>query len=171
MKPEILLIGTGAIGSFYAGKLWQAGARVTTLCRSDYEHVRNKGIRIKSVDGDFHFYPHSVIRNISDYGGKPDFIIVATKVLPGIDISSLIGKNIDPSASIVLIQNGIDVEKPVASAFPENEIISALAFICVKGLSQARRRGDRPLSLGTIRKSAHFTRFIRQGRTEMRGGR
>jgi 2-dehydropantoate 2-reductase len=130
MKPEILLIGTGAIGSFYAGKLWQAGAQVSTLCRSDYEQVRNKGITIKSIDGDFHFHPHSVIRNISEYSGRPDFIIVATKVLPGIDIPSLIGRNIDPSTSIVLIQNGIDVEKPVAVAFPENEIISALAFIC-----------------------------------------
>jgi len=32
---------------------------------------------------------------------------------------------------VLLIQNGVDVERPVAEAFPENEILSGLAFICV----------------------------------------
>ena len=42
MQPRILVVGTGAIGGFYGGKLAQAGALVSTLCRSDYEFVKSK---------------------------------------------------------------------------------------------------------------------------------
>ena len=57
MQPRILVVGTGAVGGFYGGKLAQAGAAVTTLCRSDYEVVTAKGISITSVFGDFHCNP------------------------------------------------------------------------------------------------------------------
>jgi 2-dehydropantoate 2-reductase len=63
-QPRILVVGTGAVGGFYGGKLAQAGARVATLCRSDYETVRSKGIDIKSTYGDFVFTPDQVIRDI-----------------------------------------------------------------------------------------------------------
>ncbi len=130
-KPDILLVGTGAVGSYYSGRLFQAGARISTLCRSDYDVVEKKGITVHSVNGDFHFMPANVIRTIDEYDHKPDYIIIATKVLPGISLPSLIGSKICPQTAIVLLQNGIDIEEPVAAAFPANEIISAIAFISV----------------------------------------
>ena len=130
MKPTIILIGTGAVGSYYAGRLAQAGARVSTVCRSDYEEVKKNGIRINSVDGDFSFMPEMVIKRASEYPEKPDFIIVATKVLPEISVPALIGDAAGPETSIVLIQNGIGIEKSIQEAYPDNEIINGLAFIC-----------------------------------------
>ncbi|HPI90473.1 MAG TPA: 2-dehydropantoate 2-reductase [Spirochaetota bacterium] len=130
-NPEILLVGTGAVGSFYGGKLFQAGARVSTLCRSDYDIVKKNGISVQSIYGNFTYKPDEVIRTADEYSKKPDYIIVATKVLPEIDIVSMIKKTVHPGTSIVLMQNGIGIEKPVRSSFPDNEIISALAFICV----------------------------------------
>jgi len=56
---------------------------------------------------------------------------VATKVLPEINIHSLIGARVYPQTAIVLLQNGIDIEAPAATSFPGNEIISAIAFISV----------------------------------------
>ncbi len=129
--PEILLVGTGAVGSFYGGKLSQAGARVAALCRSDYDIVTKKGIAVQSVYGDFKFTPSRVVRSCSDYPSPPDYIIIATKVLPEIDVPSMIRGAVGPQTCLVLLQNGIDIERPVAEAFPDNEVISALAFICV----------------------------------------
>jgi 2-dehydropantoate 2-reductase len=133
-NPEILLIGTGAVGAFYGGKLSQSGARVSVLCRSDYDVVRSNGIKIKSIYGDFHFSPAEVINKISNYSKRPDYIIVATKVLPEINIPEIIKEGVHPATSIVMLQNGIDIEEKIAQAFPENEIISALAFICATRL-------------------------------------
>ena len=72
MQPRILIVGTGAIGGFYGGKLAQAGASVSTLCRSDYDLVKSKGIIVTSTLGDFHFTPEKVIRNLGEYGPPHD---------------------------------------------------------------------------------------------------
>jgi 2-dehydropantoate 2-reductase len=131
MNSNILLVGTGAVGSYYGARLAQAGARVSALCRSDYAVVKKNGIAIKSISGDYQFNPVKVVRTVEEYKADPDFIIVATKVLPEINIPDMIRKKVSPLTSIVLLQNGIDIEGPIASAFPENELISAIAFISV----------------------------------------
>ena len=130
MRPRVLVVGTGAIGGFYGGKLAQAGASVSTLCRSDYDLVKSKGIIVTSTLGDFHFTPEKVIRNLSQYGPSPDYILVGLKVLPEIDTAKIIKEVVGAETAIVLLQNGVEIEEPVAQAFPDNEIISGLAFIC-----------------------------------------
>jgi 2-dehydropantoate 2-reductase len=127
---KILLYGTGAVGSLYGGKLSQAGAAVSAVCRSDYKEVSAGGIYIKSIYGDYHFMPVNVVRSSSEYKDKPDFVIVATKALPEINVTEMIRDSVHPGTVIVLLQNGIDIEPPVAENFRENEIISGLAFVC-----------------------------------------
>ena len=134
-NPKILVIGTGAIGSFYGGKLAQAGASVSTLCRSDFEIVKSQGIRVKSSWGDFKFFPKKVICKVDEYEEKPDYLLVTLKALPTLNVPHLIANVAGPRTSIVLLQNGIDIESPFAKAFPQNEIISGLAFICVSRTS------------------------------------
>jgi len=131
MKPRILVVGTGAIGGFYGGTLAQAGARVATLCRSDYETVKSSGIKVTSTLGDFHFTPEKVIRDLNEYSPPPDYLLVALKVLPEIDTAEIIKEVVGPETAIILLQNGVEIEEPLVKAFPNNEIISGLAFICV----------------------------------------
>lgn len=130
-KAKILLFGTGAVGSYYGSILARSGALVSVVCRSDYDIVMKSGIEIKSINGDYHFTPHKVFRNAEESETPYDYIIVAIKALPHIDTVSIIEKALSVNTSIVILQNGINVEEPVAAAFPDNEIISALAFICV----------------------------------------
>jgi 2-dehydropantoate 2-reductase len=130
-KVHIFIVGTGAIGSYYGGRLAQAGCEVATLCRSDYEEVKQRGITIQSVKGDFHFYPAEVVQRVEDYTQKPDYIIIATKALPEITLASLIQKIVYRHTSIVFLQNGINIEEEIATHYPKNEIISGLAYICV----------------------------------------
>ena len=130
MKPEILIIGAGAVGGYYGARLAQGGARVSVLCRSDYDAVRSNGIIVRSVAGDCTFIPASTIQSTSDYTATPDYIIISTKVLPDIDIPGMIRRIVRPGTAIVHLQNGIEIEEPTAAAFPDNEIIGAIAFIC-----------------------------------------
>src|SRR5699024_517654 len=60
-----------------------------------------------------------------------DYVILSVKVVPSIDRVALLEPWVTAKTNIVLIQNGIDIEAPVAQAFPENPVISALAFIAV----------------------------------------
>lgn len=128
---KILVIGAGAIGGLYSGKLWQAGVEIAVICRSDYEIVKENGFEIKSPWGDFNFKPQKVLKNISEYKDEADFILVATKVLPEISIPDLIAPVLTSKTSIILLQNGIHIENSIMKAFPNHHLISALAFVCV----------------------------------------
>jgi 2-dehydropantoate 2-reductase len=136
MPLKVLIVGTGAIGSLYGAKLAQAGAEVSVVCRSDFDVVKKQGIAIKSHWGDFHFTPKKVLRDVRDYDEKADFILVATKVLPEISVVDLISPALASQTSIILLQNGIHIEKPIATAFPNQHLISIIAFVCV-GKTQA----------------------------------
>lgn len=152
MKPiEILLVGTGAVGSYFGGKLAQTEVRVSALCRSDFDIVRNKGIQIQSYKGDFEFHPAEIVRSARELSVKPDFILVCLKVLPQVNVAEIIKDAVGPETAIVLIQNGIEIEREVDAAFPENEIISGIAFIAVSRLELgvARHTGSGKLTFGS----------------------
>ncbi|MBF0178862.1 MAG: 2-dehydropantoate 2-reductase [Magnetococcales bacterium] len=139
-SPAILVVGSGAVGGFYGGKLARAGARVATVQRSDFEVIRQRGFAIESIDGDFHFTPHEVLRHAGEYTTPPEYLLVTLKSLPELDIPALIRPAVGPGTVIVLLQNGIDIEEPVARAFPENTLISALAFVCLQRIAPGRIR-------------------------------
>ncbi len=137
-SPRVLVLGTGAIGSLYGGLLQQAGAEVSVVCRSDYDHVSADGIAVSSVFGDFHFHPSAVLRQASDSSTPPDYLLVALKVLPEIDTVALLHEAVGPETAIVLLQNGVEIESPVVDAFPDNEVISGLAFVCCNRVAPGR---------------------------------
>jgi 2-dehydropantoate 2-reductase len=132
MEPpvKVCVIGTGAIGGYYGFRLNQAGAELHTVCRSDYQEIRENGLTVHTGGKTHTVHPAGVYRSM-DECPPVDYCIIATKVLPGLDRAALLGKTLSPETTIVLIQNGINIEEPIAQAFPENTIISCLAFICV----------------------------------------
>lgn len=132
MKPDkILIVGAGAIGGFYGALLAKAGADVSVVCRSDYDIVKKQGYLIKSNDlGNWSFIPEQVIKSTANYIGKADYIILCTKIIPDCNRVSLIQNAVTKNTCIVFIQNGVEIEQELANAFPNNEVISALAFIC-----------------------------------------
>ena len=135
---KILVVGAGAVGGFYGGKLSQAGAEVSLVCRSDYDQVRADGLRVDSAWGDFSYRPRLVTRSAREYAdvaGPADLVMVTLKVLPEIDVPALIADAVGPDTAIFLLQNGIDIEQPVADAFPDNKIVSGLAFVCINRIA------------------------------------
>ena len=42
--PKIVIVGTGAVGSYYGAMLARSGNEVHFLLRSDYAHVAGNGI-------------------------------------------------------------------------------------------------------------------------------
>jgi len=147
---KILVIGTGAIGGLYAAKLAQAGAEVSAVCRSDYEQIKQNGIRVESIWGDCVFEPNQTLRDSKDYQGKPDLILIATKVLPEISLPDIIRPVLAPQTSIAIIQNGIFIEKDLATAFPQHHLLSIIAFVDVKKTQPAlvEHCGDGRLTIG-----------------------
>ena len=128
---KILIVGAGAIGGFYGALLAKAGADVSVVCRSDYNTVKQQGLLIDSTDLEsWVFSPSQVVKKTADYQDKADYLILCTKIIPEINRTELIRDAITSNTTVVFIQNGIDIEQELLDAFPENNIISGLAFIC-----------------------------------------
>jgi 2-dehydropantoate 2-reductase len=130
-QPHALIIGAGAIGSFYGAILKRAGCTVSAVVRSEYDAVKAHGFRFESPLGDISWKPDYLYKDGDRPDSTPDYVILATKVLPGSDRSGLVRPWVGEGTNIVLIQNGLDIERELADAFPDNPIISCLAFIAV----------------------------------------
>jgi 2-dehydropantoate 2-reductase len=145
---NVLIVGAGAVGALFGSALARQNARVAVVCRSDYDVVSRDGYDIRSpVFGDHRFRPDRVYREVAECREPPDYLLLTSKVLESVDRAALIRPAVGPRTAIVLIQNGVDIEAPIATAFPENELLSSLAFVAV-GRS-APGRVDH-LSLGSL---------------------
>ena len=151
---EILIVGAGGVGAYFGGRLAQGGANVSVVCRSDYDYVKSGGFDIKSINGDFCFIPEQVCRSVDEYSGNADFVIVSLKALPEIDEVEMIAPAVKEKSVIMLLQNGIDIEHNIYKAYPENELISGIAYIGVarKGEGVIEHQGGGTLSIGIFPK-------------------
>ncbi|KAK3110431.1 hypothetical protein LTR53_015288 [Teratosphaeriaceae sp. CCFEE 6253] len=132
MAPNILLHGSGAIGTIYVYLLQQAGCAVTAVCRSNYDAAKANGFIIDSERyGKQHIRP-TIVRTPADAAqdGLYDFVIVCTKALPEAKTAELIAPAVTKGQTcIVLIQNGIGIENEYAEAFPENPLLSCAVYL------------------------------------------
>jgi 2-dehydropantoate 2-reductase len=133
MNKNILVIGSGAIASFYSAFLAKK-TKITMLCRSDYDVVKANGIKVESHIKNLHFYPQ-VIKHLNQYDDQADYLIIATKALPGIDLVGMVKELKFLPRNLVLIQNGIHIEQKLHENFSQCNLISALAFVAVSRIS------------------------------------
>ncbi|MBW0488982.1 hypothetical protein O181_028697 [Austropuccinia psidii MF-1] len=164
-KYDVLVLGLGAVGSLYAYVLEKSmRCRVTALARSLYEPINFQGLTIKSKKyGEIpNWKPYRVIQSVQEANDRPyRFIINCVKCLPDVEPSpTLLEHFLKPPheisdvpsrpdlATLVLIQNGIGIEQPLAEAFPSVHIISCVAWVCanIKKSSSASHRAISPFN-------------------------
>ena len=145
MNPlRYAIIGTGAIGGYYGARLQQAGCEVHFLLRSDYEHVKQRGLVVESVAGDFTMPAVNAYREPAQMP-PADVAIVALKTTHNNRLSELLPPLKDRSA-ILSLQNGLGVEAAIAAQLARTttalptEILGGLCFICANKVGPGRIR-------------------------------
>lgn len=123
------IVGVGAIGGFYGGKLAHSGLDVHFLSHSDYQFVKERGLQIDSCDGSFHLDKVNVYQNAGDMP-KCDVVVVGLKTTNNHLLRELLPPLLHERTVVILIQNGIGVEADVQAMFPETQLVGGLAFIC-----------------------------------------
>ncbi|KAJ4983412.1 hypothetical protein SVAN01_11104 [Stagonosporopsis vannaccii] len=134
---RILVFGTGSIGTVYATLLMNGGADVTCVCRSNHKIARKRGLTVRStIFGERKIYPRivqSVQEAIDNFSTSDvfDFVVICVKAF---DTGDSVTESIKPAVqeshtSIVIIQNGLGVEKIYREAFPRNSIISGVTYV------------------------------------------
>ena len=123
------VIGTGAIGGFYGGKLAKSGQEVHFLLHRDYDYVKSNGLQIDSCDGSFHLDAVNAYHRTADMP-VCDVVLVCLKTINNGLLQELLPPLLGPKTIVVLIQNGIGVEADVQRMFPNTALVAGLAFIC-----------------------------------------
>ena len=75
---SIAVVGSGAIGLYYGGRLASAGEDVRFLTRSDFEAVSRDGLQVESIHGDFRLPRVNAYQSPFEMG-PVDLVIVAWK--------------------------------------------------------------------------------------------
>ncbi|KAL0941193.1 uncharacterized protein CTRU02_203956 [Colletotrichum truncatum] len=146
-KARVLLIGSGGIGTIAALNLESGNrAEVTSVLRSNYNVVSQEGFSIKSIDhGTLESWRptqglttlHEVLNAVPDVSKlnpdqRFDYIVCCTKNIPDAppNLPELIAPAVSPKHTvIVLIQNGLNIQRPFLDRFPSNIVLSGVSRI------------------------------------------
>ena len=130
------VIGSGAIGGYYGGKLARAGQEVHFLFRSDYEYVRENGLQVDSCDGSFHIQAKAYVS--TEDMPQCDVVLVCLKSVNNRKLETMLPPLLHERTLVILIQNGIGVEEDVQRMFPGVQLAAGLAFICSSKTEKGR---------------------------------
>lgn len=127
----IAIVGSGAVGA-YSGARLAAGsdATVSFLMRRDLEAVRESGLIINSVDGDFTLKPALAFATTEEIG-PVDLVIVALKTTSNEALHDLIPPLLKEGTRILTLQNGLGNEEFLHANFPDHPVLGGLCFVCI----------------------------------------
>jgi 2-dehydropantoate 2-reductase len=126
----VAIIGSGAVGSYYGGRLAEAGHDVRFLMRRDYQAVKNGGLRVSSPEGDFTLNNPKILLSSSEIG-PVDWVICALKTTSIENARELVKPCVSNNTRILVLMNGLGLEERFAAWFGPERIFGGLAFTCI----------------------------------------
>ena len=121
------------MGGLYGGLLARAGRNVHFLLKSDYEHVRQHGLRVDSPLGDFYLPSvqcYASPEDMSQRMPEVDVAIVAWKTTANDALSETLGKVCGPRTIVLVLQNGLDIECAAAECVGAERVLGGCCFLC-----------------------------------------
>jgi 2-dehydropantoate 2-reductase len=126
---KILIVGAGAIGGYFGGRLLEKGADVTFLVREKrHKQLKENGLAVSSIHGDLHF-PDPQTIGAESQAELFDVILVSTKSYHLDGAIESIRPFVGDSTMILPLLNGIAHLDALTEAFGAEKVIGGLCFI------------------------------------------
>jgi 2-dehydropantoate 2-reductase len=126
---KILIVGAGAIGGYFGGRLLEKGADVTFFVRDNRQkQLKKDGLVVSSIHGDLHFPdPQTIVSgsHLVPY----DVILVSTKSYHLDGAIESIRPFVGDRTMILPLLNGIAHLEALTKAFGPEKVIGGLCFI------------------------------------------
>ena len=132
-RGTIALVGSGAVGSYYGGRLAAAGEEVRFLVRSGLEELRREGLTVESVNGDFHLAAPRVYATAEEIG-PADLVVVAWKATSNRHFGEVLPPLVGEDTAILTLQNGLGNTERLAELFGGERVMGGLCFVCINRL-------------------------------------
>lgn len=144
---KILIMGTGGVGGYYGGLLAQQGNDVTFVARGEHlKAIRNEGLKVKSIHGDFTVAPAQATDDPATVG-PVDLVLFCVKTYNTDDAAQAILPAVGPQTAVMSLQNGIDAAEWIGNVIGEEHVVGGVTWLSsaveapgvIKQISQFRR--------------------------------
>jgi 2-dehydropantoate 2-reductase len=126
---KIAVMGSGAIGGYFGGRLAQADEDVTFIARGrQLAAMRENGLRIASPRGDFHLQRVRVTDDPAAIG-PVDLVFFTVKLWSTEEAAGRIAPLIGPQTAVISLQNGVEANEVLARAVGREHLMGGLCYI------------------------------------------
>ncbi len=126
---RIAIMGAGGIGGYFGGLLARGGNEVTFIARGAHlAAIRQRGLRVESVHGDFCVYPAQATGEPVEVG-PVDLVLVCVKTYDLDTATQAARPLVGPETVVLPLLNGLDAAERLAAGLGEEPILAGLAHI------------------------------------------
>ena len=133
---KIGIVGTGAIGGWYAALLAEAGHEVHCLARSDFEVIQKNGLAIRNLGRERIVRVASASPDAASIG-PCDLVVVTIKSTSNHALPELLRPLLGPGTIVMTLQNGMGNVEVLAQLLPVELVVAGLCFVCINRLAPA----------------------------------
>ena len=151
---KIAVVGTGAMGSVYAGLLAKAGHEVWAVdtWQDHVDAIARRGLTVSGASGTFVVDNLGVARSPAD-AGPCDLWVVATKASDVDAVTAEIAPLLRPDSVVMAFQNGLGAGERVARHVPEEQVLVGIAEgfgSSIPAPGRVHHRGMRLIRMGEL---------------------
>jgi 2-dehydropantoate 2-reductase len=126
---KIAIMGSGALGSYFGGRLVKAGADVSFIARGgQLAAMRESGLKIESPRGDLHLQPVRVVSDPASVG-PVDLVLFTVKLWSTLEAGRQLGPLIGRNTAVMSLQNGVDANGMLASLIGREHLMGGVCYI------------------------------------------
>jgi len=129
---KVVIVGSGGVGGYFGAKLALGGNDVTFIARGEHlKTIRNKGLSIKGISGDFKVYPVKATDRI-DEAGIADLVILGVKAWQVREVAKELNPIVDGGTVIIPLQNGVLAAEELKAEINGENVLGGLCRIMSK---------------------------------------
>jgi 2-dehydropantoate 2-reductase len=126
---KIAVIGAGGVGGYFGGRLAAAGNDVVFVARGAHGRaIRERGLTVRSVLGDFRIEPAKAVEDIAAIGSA-ELILLGVKAWQVKSVAAELRGVIGDRATVLPLQNGVMAAQEVDEALGPGRVVGGLCRI------------------------------------------
>lgn len=126
---KILIYGVGGVGGYFGGRLTTTSHHITFIARGAHlEAIKQKGLQIHSITGDFTAIPDFATDNLSKIE-QPDLVILGIKSWQVVEAAKALKSYLKPETVVLPLQNGAANADKLVQVLPQENVLNGLCRI------------------------------------------
>lgn len=126
---RVAVFGSGGVGGYFGGRLAQAGEEVIFIARGSHlEAIREKGLRVDSLNGDFRIQPAQA-NDDPKRVGEVDAVLVGVKAWQVPEVALAMQPMIGKDTFVVPLENGVDAPTQIAAVLGSEHVLGGMCQI------------------------------------------